>query len=207
MRNDMQRSEESPTSSAPHSQDAPASLPRVLGFWDIVGIAVGGVIGSGIFIVPADVSRSVESPLLGLAVWVIGGVLCFFGALSFAELGAAYPAAGGMYVYLREGYGRLIAFLFGWTLFLVIDSGATATLAVAFSSKYLPHFFNVSPLMSKVIAAIFIVFLVSVNYVGARWGALLQNVLTLIKFGAILAVSGIVFIFADGNTDHFVSPA
>jgi APA family basic amino acid/polyamine antiporter len=191
---------------APH-QAATGSLPRVLGFWDIVGIVIGGVIGSGIFLVPADVARQVQFPLLVLAVWVIGGVLCFFGALSFAELGAAYPTAGGMYVYLREAYGSLIAFLFGWTLFLVIDSGAVATLAVAFSSKYLPYFFPISPLMSKVIAVIFIVFLVGVNYVGVRWGAFLQNVLTIIKFGAIIAVCGTVFLFADGSTEHFVSPA
>ncbi len=115
------------------SPAATGSLPRVLGFWDIVGIVIGGVIGSGIFLVPADVARQVQFPVLVLAVWVIGGVLCFFGALSFAELGAAYPTAGGMYVYLREAYGSLIAFLFGWTLFLVIDSGAVATLAVASS--------------------------------------------------------------------------
>jgi len=188
--------------------DAPATLPRVLGFWDVVGIVIGGVIGSGIFLVPADVARQVEFPLLILAVWIIGGGLCFFGALSFAELGAAYPQAGGMYVYLREAYGPLIAFLFGWTLFLVIDSGATATLAVAFASKYLGHFFpNMSPLTEKIIAAIFILFLMSVNYVGARWGALLQNLLTAIKFVAIIAVCAIVYIFADGDASHIVSPA
>ena len=115
-------------------QDSPGSLPRILGFWDIVGIAVGCVIGSGIFIVPAAVAANMQYPLLILAVWAGSGILCFFGAVTFAELGAAYPQAGGMYVYLREAYSPLIAFLFGWTLFLVIDSGSIATLAVAFSS-------------------------------------------------------------------------
>ena len=100
-----------------------------------VGIVFGGIVGSGIFLVPAAIAAEVNAPLVFMAVWVVGGLLSFFGALSFAELGAAYPEAGGMYVYLREAYGSLIPFLFGWALFLVIDSGAVATLAVAFSSK------------------------------------------------------------------------
>lgn len=182
-------------------------LPRVLGFWDIIGIIVGGVIGSGIFIVPAAVSAAVESPLLILAVWIAGGLLCFFGALTFAELGTAYPKAGGMYIYLREAYGPFPAFLFGWTLFLVIDTGAVATLAVAFSSKYLPHFVSLTPFASRIIAFALIAFLAAVNYIGVRWGAFLQNFLTIIKFGAILGVCAVVFIFAEGNTANFVAPA
>jgi APA family basic amino acid/polyamine antiporter len=185
----------------------PDALPRVLGFWDIVGIVIGGVIGSGIFIVPAAVAAGVEYPLLILAVWVVGGILCFFGALTFSELGTAFPKAGGMYIFLREAYGPMIAFLFGWTLFLVIDSGSIATLAVAFSTKYLPYFFDISPLMSKAIALLFIAFLVTVNYLGTKWGAYLQNLLTLIKFGAIVAVCVIVFAFAKGDANHFVAPA
>jgi len=139
------------------------SLPRVLGLWDIIGIVVGGVIGSGIFLVPKDIAAGVRSPLLIFGVWIVGGILSFFGAISFSEMGAAYPQAGGIYVYLREAYGSLIAFLFGWTLFLVIDSGAIATLAVAFSSEYLPHFFPLSKLGTKLIAVCFVTFLVVVN--------------------------------------------
>ena len=157
------------------------ALPRVLGLWDIVSIVIGGVIGSGIFLVPKDMAAAVGGPLLILAVWLVGGLLSFFGALSFGELGAAMPEAGGVYVYLREAYGSLIAFLFGWTLFLVIDSGAIATLTVAFSSKYLPHFFAVSPAGQKAISVAFILFLVIVNYLGVRAGANLQNLLTIIK--------------------------
>lgn len=194
-------------SSATFERETPGSLPRILGFWDIVGIIVGCVIGSGIFIVPAAVAAGVQYPLLILTVWVVSGILCFFGAVTFAELGAAYPQAGGMYVYLREGYGPLIAFLFGWTLFLVIDSGSIATLAVAFSSKYLPYFFPVTPVMSKVIAFLLIAFLAAVNYVGTRWGSLLQNYLTVIKFGAIISVCVIVLVFAKGNPANFVTPA
>jgi APA family basic amino acid/polyamine antiporter len=182
-------------------------LPRVLGFWSVVGILVGTVIGSGIFVVPAEIATLLKAPLLILSAWVLGGLLSFFGALCLAELGAAFPEAGGMYVYLREAYGKLPAFLFGWTLFLVIDSGAIAALSMAFSSKYLPYFVPLSPVGIKVVALVFVAFLVSVNYVGVRYGAMLQNGLMFIKFGAILAVTGVVFLFAQGDTGHFTSPA
>jgi basic amino acid/polyamine antiporter, APA family len=184
-----------------------ASLPRVLGIWDVVGIVVGGVIGSGIFLVPKSIALAVPSPLLMLGVWVVGGLLTFFGALTFAELGAAMPEAGGMYIFLREAYGPLLSFLFGWTLFLVIDSGAVATLAVAFTSRYLPYFFKMTPLAIKVVSVLFIVFLGAVNYIGVRAGANLQNILTIIKTVALVAVSGAIFIFGKGHASNFVSPA
>jgi APA family basic amino acid/polyamine antiporter len=182
-------------------------LPRVLGLWDIVGIVVGGVIGSGIFLVPSSIAAGLKAPLLMLAVWVVGGLLSFFGALSFAELGASIPEAGGMYVYLRESYGPMISFLFGWTLFLVIDSGAIATLAVAFSSKYLTHFFALSPLGQKLISALVILALVAVNYIGTRWGANVQNVLTVIKFVALAGICGVIFVFGKGSAANFVTPS
>lgn len=190
-------------SSSPVSTD---SLPRVLGTGSVVGIVVGTMIGSGIFIVPASVAASVESPILILAVWAVGGILSFFGALSLSELGALYPQAGGMYVYLREAYGPVVAFLFGWTLFLIIDSGSMATLAVAFSTKYLPHFVTLSSFESKLISFALIAFLVAVNYIGVKWGAFLQNLLTAIKFSALLGICVIVFAFARGNPSNFVSP-
>jgi basic amino acid/polyamine antiporter, APA family len=184
------------------------SLPRVLGFWDIIGIIVGGVIGSGIFIVPAEVAVQVTAPLLILAVWAVGGVLSYFGALSSSELGAAYPHAGGIYVYLREAYGPLFAFLFGWTLFLVIDAGAVATLAVAFSTSYLTHFVQLTSLEAKLIAVALIALLVVINYVGVRTGAFVQNFLTIIKFAALVGICGIVFIFAkSGHVTNFFKPA
>jgi APA family basic amino acid/polyamine antiporter len=189
------------------SGPARLDLPRVLGAADVVGIVLGTVIGSGIFIVPATIAAQVGSPLLIMAVWVTGGVLSFLGALSFAELGAAFPQAGGVYVYLREAYGELVAFLFGWTLFFVIDSGAIATLSVAFSSKYLPYFIAMSPAATKVVALCLIAFLTTVNGLGVKWGAGLQNLLTLIKFAAIVGVSAAVFLFARGNAAHFVTPA
>ena len=183
------------------------SLPRVLGLWDIVGIVVGGIIGSGIFIVPAAVATEIKSPILIIGVWVMAGLMSFFGALAFSELGAAYPHAGGSYVFLRESYGPLISFLFGWTLFLVIDTGAIATLAVAFSSMYLPHFFPLSVFMQKLISVVFVVFLVAINYVGVRWGANFQNLLTAIKFAALAGICFVLFVFGKGDTANFFSPA
>jgi APA family basic amino acid/polyamine antiporter len=190
-----------------HSVPKPHDLPRVLGLKDIIGIVVGTMIGSGIFIVPAAVADAVKAPLLLLLVWVVGGVLTFFGALSLAELGAAFPQAGGMYVFLREAYGKLAAFLFGWTLFLIIDSGSMATLAVAFSSKYLPQFVRLSPAGTKAIAVALVFVLAVINYVGVRWGALVQNILTVIKFSALVGVCGVVFLFARGNPANFVTPS
>jgi APA family basic amino acid/polyamine antiporter len=180
------------------------ALPRVLGLWDIVSIVIGGVIGSGIFLVPKDMAAAMGGPLLILAVWAVGGLLSFFGALSFGELGAAMPEAGGVYVYLREAYGSLVAFLFGWTLFLVIDSGAIATLAVAFSSKYLPHFFALSPAAQKVVSVALILFLMAVNYIGVRAGANLQNLLTVIKLSGLVGICVVIFLFAKGTTANFV---
>jgi len=179
-------------------------LPRVLSLWDIVALVVGGVIGSGIFLVPKDMAAAVGSPLLILAVWVAGGVLTLFGALSLGELGASMPQAGGIYVYLREAFGPAVAFLFGWTLFWVIDAGAIATLAVAFSSKYLPHFFSIAPVLQKAVSVALILFLMGINYIGIRRGADLQNVLTIFKFAGLIGVCGAIFFFARGSTANFV---
>jgi len=183
------------------------NLPRVLGLWDVISIVIGGFIGSGIFLVPKSIASVLPSPLLMLSVWVVGGLLSYFGALAFAELGAAMPEAGGMYVFLREAYGPLLSFLFGWTLFLVIDAGAIATLTVAFTSRYLPYFFKMSPLVIKAVSVAFIVFLATVNIIGVRAGANLQNLLTIIKTGALIIVAGVIFIFGKGSVSNFVSPA
>jgi APA family basic amino acid/polyamine antiporter len=194
------------------ADQAKSGLPRVLGLWDVVMIVIGGVIGSGIFLSPSNIASAVPTPLLMLAVWVVGGLFSFFGAVAFAELGAAMPEAGGVYVYLREAYGPLLSFLFGWTLFLVIDSGAIATLAVAFSSEILPKFpvfAGISKTTQNLIAAAFIAFLGAVNYVGVRWGARLQTFLTIVKTAAIGIVVAVAFLFSkgQGRPANFVEPS
>jgi len=180
-------------------------LPRVLGLFSIIGIVIGTMIGSGIFINPAKVARDVGTPGLMLAVWILGGILSFFGALAVAELGAMFTRAGGIYVYLREAYGPLVAFLFGWALFLVIESGTIATLAVGFSSKYLPVFLDLSRLQMRVVAVSLIAVLAMVNILGVRKSAWLMNFLTAIKFVALIAVCTLIFIFAKGSTGNFIS--
>jgi len=185
------------------------ALPRVLSLWDVIMIVVGGIIGSGIFLSPSEIAVAVPAPVLMLAVWVVGGIFSFFGAVAFAELGAAMPEAGGIYVFLREAYGPLISFLFGWTLFLVIDSGSIATLAVAFSHNILPRLVGMSPTMMKLVAAAFVLFLGVVNYVGLRWGARLENWTTYLKTAAIAIIVIGVFFFArgHGSVRNFVEPS
>src|ERR1700737_4887783 len=107
-------------------------LKRELGIWSAAAIVVGTVIGSAIFLVPNDMVKSVGSPMMVFAVWIFGGMLTLFGALSYAELAAALPQAGGEYVYLREAYGPLWGFLYGWTQMWVAKSGSIATLATGF---------------------------------------------------------------------------
>lgn len=134
---------------APSGGKAPDSLVRALGVGSITAIVVGTMIGSGIFIVPATVAAGVKAPLVMLAVWIAGGIACMFGALALAELAAAFSETGGIYVYLREAYGPLVGFLFGWALLLVIDSGTIATLSLAFATKYLPYFIPLGPSLRR----------------------------------------------------------
>ena len=116
-------------------------LERTLRTRDLAVICVGTVIGSGIFIVPATVLRQIGGdPMVALAVWIIAGVLSLLGALTYGELGAMQPEAGGLYVYMRDGFGRMLAFLYGWTLCFVIASGSIATLAVA-AAGFVGHIF------------------------------------------------------------------
>jgi basic amino acid/polyamine antiporter, APA family len=115
-------------------------LVKGLGLLDSTTLVVGSMIGSGIFIVSADIARSVKSPGLLIATWVVTALLTMIAALSYGELAAMMPQAGGQYVYLREAFGPLFGFLFGWTMFLVIQTGTMAAVAVAFA-KYTGVFF------------------------------------------------------------------
>lgn len=164
-------------------------LRRTLRPRDLVFIVVGTVIGSGIFLVPGPVLRQTGGDVrLALLVWVVAGVLSLLGALTYAEMGAAKPDAGGLYLYIRDAFGGLPAFLYGWTAFFVIGSGSVATLAVAFTS-YLRQFVPVSPVAAKVVAALVVVVVMVVNVRGVRQGADVQNVTTAIKAGAIVVMS------------------
>jgi len=177
-----------------------ATLPRTLGLRDLIMLTVGSVIGSGIFIVPGAVLRQVDGFVLpALLVWLVGGILSLLGALTYGELGAMKPAAGGLYVYIRDCFGRFPAFLFGWTLFFVISSGAVATLSVAFSA-YLGEIVPLTPLMAKVIAILMIAVVTAVNVRGTRASANLQNWTTAIKVIGILVMSAALLWLGRGFT-------
>jgi APA family basic amino acid/polyamine antiporter len=155
-------------------------------------MVVGGIIGSGIFLNPAIVAQRVGTVGLTLTVWVLGGIVALIGAMVYAELGARRPIAGGGYVYLREAYGRLPAFLYAWTLLLVIATGAIAAVAVTFAS-YAAPLLGLAPTSRVPLAIGAILLLSTINYLGVRPGALTQNVLTLLKLGALalLIVAGL----------------
>ena len=140
----------------------------------LAAIVVGTIIGSGIFVVPNLVARSLPSEPWIIAVWVFSGVLSFFGALACAELGAMIPATGGQYVFLREAYGPLFGFLCGWTNLFVVISAAIAWLSITFAT-YLGHFVPLTPLFSKAVAVGLIAAVTLVNYRGVMLGAGVQN--------------------------------
>ncbi|MBA3716551.1 MAG: amino acid permease [Pyrinomonadaceae bacterium] len=165
------------------------SLPRTLGLRDLILLTIGSVIGSGIFLVPGAVLRQVDGFILpAMLVWLVGGVLSLLGALTYSELGAMKPVAGGLYVYIHDCFGRFPAFLFGWTLFFVISSGAVATLSVAFSA-YLGEIVPLTPWLSKLIAVLMIAVVTLVNVFSTRASAGLQNWTTAAKVFGILVMS------------------
>ncbi|MBV9303061.1 MAG: amino acid permease [Acidobacteriaceae bacterium] len=197
------------------------SLQRVLGLWSAVSIVVGTVIGSGVFLVPSTMIRYVGSPRNLFIVWIVAGLLSLFGALTYAELAAALPEAGGEYVYLSEAYGPFWGFLYGWTQFWVAKSGSIATLAAGFYT-YLTLFVPVLgatlwtvPLhigpggslleihYGQLVAIALILSLAGVNYIGVRSGGNIQVLVTAIK---MLLIAGIVFVglfSGRGESSHF----
>lgn len=171
-----------------------AQLQRTLGLRDLIFIVVGTVIGSGIFLSPGKVAVAAGSGGVALVAWTIGGILTLLGALTFAELGAARPNAGGLYAYLREAFGPAPAFLFGWTMFLVIGSGSLATLAAAFPI-YVGVFVPLSPAVAKAISIAMIAAVAAINVRGTRASANVQGVATAIKVVVIIGLA-IAFIVA-----------
>jgi len=180
---------------------AAQDLPRSLGMLDATAIVIGIVIGSGIFVLPNLIARSLPSGSAILAVWVVAGVLSFFGALAYAELGAMLPATGGHYVYLREAYGPLCAFVCGWTFMLAVLAGGSAWLAVTFSI-YVGYFLPLTAGAAKGLSIALIAALSAVNYVGVREGAWVQRTFTGLKIAGLLVLIG-----AGLVSPHTAAPA
>src|SRR5712672_1097717 len=173
---------------------APEQLRRQIGLRTATALIVGEVIAVGIFLTPAGMAKSLGSPVWLLIVWVIMGGMALCGALCYGELAARFPEAGGGYVYLREAYGRPLAFLYGWMALLVMDPGLTAALAVGMAT-YVGYISNLSPLAIKVIAVATIIVLAFMNIRGVRLGARLVRWLTALKLGllAFILIWGFAF--------------
>ncbi|HLW76071.1 MAG TPA: amino acid permease [Bryobacteraceae bacterium] len=168
------------------------NLPRTLGLFDSISIVLGIVIGAGIFILPNLIARAAGSAGWILAIWMVTGAISFFGALAFAELGAMLPATGGQYVYLREAWGTLPAFLCGWTQFLISQSAGIAYLAVSFAI-YLSYFIPLSAWQAKAAAVTILALLTMVNYRGVRPSAAVQNACTIAKIAGLAVIAGSAF--------------
>ncbi len=167
-------------------------LPRRLTLLDAASLLAGTVIGGGIFLVPGVVARNLPSAPGILLVWAAAGVLSFFAALAYAELGAMMPASGAQYVFLREAYGPLWAFLCGWSLFTVIISSQIAWLGIGFS-RYLSQFVPLSPVVAKAIGIALIVLISTVHYRGVKAGALVQKLFLLLKLLGLAIIIGSAF--------------
>ena len=179
-------------------------LKRVLSLLDATMINAGGIIGSGIFMVPAAVAMFTGSASLFFMVWIAGGIVSLFGALSVAELGAAMPRAGGQYVYLSEAYGPVWGYLYGWSAIAVINTASIAAVGVAFS-EYLRFFFPITDISIKGIAVATIVLLTIINILDVKSGARFQNLFTISKLAAIFGII-ILGLLMEGGSNQNLSP-
>ncbi|MCL4511441.1 MAG: amino acid permease [Bacteroidetes bacterium] len=192
-------------------------LAKRLGLWTAIAVVIGSIIGSGIFLVPQKIAMTLGDAGWIIAVWIFGGLLSLAGALTSAEIAGMIPAAGGQYVYFREIYNDFIAFLYGWTTFIVYQTGSIAAIAVAFA-KYLGFFFPalnnlqinfglfIMPEVGiKLVAIGVITFITTVNYFGVQFGGFIQQLFTSLK---VLAIAGIVvscFVFGTQGS-HIYTP-
>ena len=195
---------------------------RGLGTWDAALVTIGSVLGTGIFITTGDIARVLPHPGLILLVWVAGGLVTLAGALTYAELGALFPRAGGQYEFLKEAYGRFFGFLFGWAAFFVIMTGGIAALAVGFGEylgAFVPFFSTKNLLLSvpigdwtwdlsggQLAGVLAIALLSAVNYVGLREGAGVQNVITVAKVGSLLGLAGLGLLVPVSHAPQLFAP-
>ncbi len=196
--------------SAPRAGEA--QLVRRLGLWASIGIVIGVTIGSGIFRTPAGIATRVPDPTWMLAVWLLGGLISLCGALSVAELAAAMPHTGGWYVYLREGWGRLLGFLFGWSELVLIRASAVGAISTVFGEYFLRSI-GIDPAVHEMAAdwlsAGAIVFAALVNVRGVQFGAAIAGISTIAKFGALAFLVLVSFLLggsAGASVSNFSAP-
>jgi len=189
-----------------------SSLPRRLGLWSAVAVLVGSTIGSGIFRSPAAIADKLPGPLPFLAVWVTGGLFALCGALTLAEVAGTYPKTGGVYVFIREAWGRLPAFLFGWAELALIRAAALGAISTTFAEymmRVMGYDTRVTPYSQYVhyVAAAAIVLTAGFNYVGLKWGSLVQNLTTLAKTGALFLIIVLALALGLPQTGGHFTPA
>ena len=177
-------------------------LPRQLTLFDSAALLVGAVIGSGIFVVPSLIAQRVPEPGLVIAIWLCSGVLVLCGALTLAELGTMLPESGGLYVYMRAAYGPFWAFLYGWTIMLVVIPGTVAALTSAFL-LYLGYFIPLSLAAQKAFGIALLLGLAFINTRGAKQGATVQNLFTFLKVAGLAALIALAVITGQGSLAHF----
>ncbi len=203
----------------------PVGLLRELGLIAAVAFAIGSVIGSGIFKKPGLMASQLESPLLLLAVWVVAGLMTLFGVLSIAEISSMFPEAGGQYIYFNKSYGEFAGYLYGWAVFIVIQTGSIASIAYVFSDSlgyfftfprlgpawesialHIPWLGDITPFKFiglKGCTILLILFLTAVNYLGVRLGSAIQVIFTALKIAVILALVILAFTIGHGSLANF----
>ncbi len=187
-------------------------LPRQLGLFSAIAVLVGSTIGSGIFRSPAGIADKLPGPAPMLIVWSVGGLFALCGALTLAELAGALPKTGGMYAYIREGWGRLPAFLFGWTELLLVRAAALGAISITFA-EYAMRGIGFDPALepyatyARFLAAAALALMATINIVGLRWGSMVQNATTIAKYGGLLIIILLAFALGLPKTGGHFTPA
>jgi amino acid transporter len=191
---------------------APQELPRQLGLWSAIAVLVGTTIGSGIFRSPAGIADKLPGPLPLLAVWATGGLFALCGALTLAELAGALPRTGGYFVYIREAWGRLPAFLYGWSELTLIRAAALGGISLTFG-EYAMRGLGFNPAVAPYdsyahyVAAGALILMATVNVIGLKWGSLVQNVTTAAKYGGLVIIVLLAFTLGLPKTGGHFTPA
>mgnify|MGYP002779691640 CR=1 FL=1 len=200
------------TAPAAASAAVSGGLRRQLGLWSAIAVLIGSTIGSGIFRSPAGIADKLPGPLPLMSVWVVGGLFALCGALTLAEIAGARPATGGLFVFIREGWGRLPAFLFGWAEMAVIRAASLGAISTTFA-EYLLRVLGYDPSVAPYddwvhwVAAVAILVTATFNYRGAKTGALVQNATTLAKYGGLLFIIFLAFAVGLPQTGGHYTPA
>jgi len=177
-------------------------LPRTVGLFPAVMVLIGVTIGSGIFRVPARIARDLGEPGPVLLAWVVGGMLALFGALTLAEPAAMFPRSGGVFAYIEEGWGPMPAFLFGWSQLAVIRASALGAISTIFA-EYFSYFVPLSPLAVHRVAALLILSVGVLNYIGVKKASAVTNVATAVKYGALIMLVILSFTAPTGSVRNF----